>query len=309
MKSALREQTLKCFGFVIISVSAVAGMAAHAAGSNDAALAAAHRPGQPFTKSGEWKDPDKVLPELDYDNLRITVVAEDLRRRFEGGFDVLLPIGAQSAGFEWNATPIHLRLKEVTAGEVFNAMNLLFEASKIPLRWELTMNGRRPTAVLHELSPDRVINPATGLLEPPASTRVEKPMVFFVGDLIGDSTPVPDANSAAASVFRGMTMKEILTTVAQVCTDAEVHPKLSAHPQAQLLVARGTEDDLQFVRAALAALRDKARLDVTRQAEGRLRLPPGKGRPDARFEADGQQPAPMKAAAETKAKTNGTNAP
>ena len=44
-----------------------------------------------------------------------------------------------------------MRLKNVTASEVFNAMNIVFETENTPLRWELRMNGNRPAAVLYVL--------------------------------------------------------------------------------------------------------------------------------------------------------------
>jgi hypothetical protein len=164
--------------------------------------------------------------------------------------------------FDWADVTISLRLKNVTASEIFNAMNLVFETAKTPLRWDMGMNGNRPTAVLRFLGnqPSVGIDPATGLPAPtglPAFPPAppEKPMVFFVGDLVGD----PKSG--------GMSMDQLVQTVYEVCNFAQGKINISSHKQAQLIVVRGTEEDIQFVQSTLAALREKVRMDEERRAQ------------------------------------------
>jgi hypothetical protein len=259
MKTIMQRQPLKLLCFLIL-IASMAGLALRTTANDNNNATALSQPqvaSQPLTRTNEWKDPEKVLPEVVYDALPITEVAEDLKKRFEGGFDLLLPFGAPDQGFQWDNTPIKLRLKNVRASEVFNAMNLVFETAKTPLRWELMMNGHRPTALLRDLyEPIGGFDPVTGL---PMSTKpapVEKPMVFFVGDLVGD----PKSG--------GMTMDTIIETVIQICHSADVKVvNLSGHIQAQLLIVRGTEEDIRFVQTTLAALRDKNRLDAQLAAD------------------------------------------
>jgi hypothetical protein len=125
------------------------------------------------------------------------------------------------------------------------------------------MNGHRPTALLRDLhEPISVINidPATGLPFPKPAP-VEKPMVFFVGDLVGD----PKAG--------GMTMEQVVQTVSEVCKFALAGDHISSHKQTQLLIVRGTDDDIKFVQNTLLALRDKARLDAERQSRANTAEP------------------------------------
>src|SRR5438445_11676733 len=49
-------------------------------------------------KDENWKDPSKVLKEVDYDGLPISEVAHDLANQFTNSFDVLLP-------HDWEPSP------------------------------------------------------------------------------------------------------------------------------------------------------------------------------------------------------------
>jgi hypothetical protein len=190
------------------------------------------------------------------------VVVNDLRQKFENAFDILLPrspSGEETSG----DIPVALRLQNVNAGEVFHAMNLFFEVSKSGVRWELTMNGHRPTALLHRLDAPKPpvdmaglpVDPTTGL--PMAPTIPQKAMVYFVGDLVGDVRS------------GGMSMEQITQTVGEMCKVANANIVVGSHVPAQLIVVRGSEEDIVFVRNTLSAMRDKVQLDARRQAAAR----------------------------------------
>jgi len=154
---------------------------------------------------------------------------------------------------------IRLQLKNVTASEVFNAMNLVFENDRTPLRWELKINGKRPTALLRVLAepknpPLAIIDPATGLPVSAATPVLEpKRMVYFVGDLTGD------AKSG------GMTMEQIVKTVEEIWDMTYHEPGVvQFHKDAQLLIVSGTPDQIAFVQQTLGALRVKVQLDRSR---------------------------------------------
>ena len=199
-----------------------------------------------------WKDPDIVLTNVDYE-IPLSEVARDLRYRFKDFFDVLLPANGDT---DWQSIMIRLQLKNVTASEVFNAMNLVFENDQTPLRWELKMNGKRPTALLRVLAepgpknPKPAIDPTTGLPLPPQET---KRGVYFVGNLLGDEK------------YGGMTMEQIVKTVEEIWDMTYHEPGgVQFHKDAQLLIVSGTPDQIAFVQQTLGALRVKVQLDRER---------------------------------------------
>src|SRR6266850_1282291 len=86
----------------------------------------------PSWKDPNWKDPDKVLKEVTYDALPLGEVALQLRKEFHDAFDILIPNHWQhpnnpAVSLEPQNLSIRMQLKNVTASEVFNAMNLMFE--------------------------------------------------------------------------------------------------------------------------------------------------------------------------------------
>ena len=252
MKIQLHKQVPKLFCLLLISTSLAVGTAVHGAETEtNHTQSLFHAPARhPLSKPGDWQDPDLTLTELNYAGIPVAEVGTDLKKKFGNYFDVLFPIGSEVNNWDWRGTPIELQLKNVKASEVFNAMNLVFETGKTPLRWELMMNGQRPTALLHNLYEAKPgTDPATGLPAVPQPTPVEKPMVFFVGDLLGD------AKSG------GMTMEQLVKTVTEVSKFARTNDSIFTHKQAQLLVIRGTDDDIKFVQSMLAALREKARFE------------------------------------------------
>ena len=210
----------------------------------------------PQWKDPNWKDPDIVLTNVDYE-IPLSRVVLDLRERFKGSFDVLLPANGDR---DWQSTMIRLQLKNVTASEVFNAMNLVFENDRTPLRWELKLNGKRPTALLRVLvepSPP-VIDPTTGLPVPPEGPEPKR-MVYFVGDLTGDTKS------------GGMNMELLAATVSDVyrmsynTSRAEAQGHIQFHDGAQLLIINGTPDQIDFFQQTLQAMRLKAETDRSRQ--------------------------------------------
>jgi hypothetical protein len=260
MKTSFMRQTSVASAVVITLILASVGRAADNRNVNKSPPDVAARPIDPNTglplpqpepwKDPAWTDPDKILPEVVYDGIPLGEVARDLRANFKGAFDVLVPGGWQDPNNPavtvdpW-ATAIKLQLKNVTASEVFNAMNLMFDLENTPYRWELKLNGNRPTAMLRIL-PQRL--PVVAPTPPPEpQTR----MVYFVGDLIGDEK------------HGGMTIEELVKTVYEVYEMSYGPAKsvLQFHKGAQLVIVTGTGDQINFVQQTLSALREKARTE------------------------------------------------
>ena len=194
-----------------------------------------------------WNVSDKVLPEVNYDALPLHEIAQQLRKEFNNGFDVLIPSQWQdpqnyAVSIDPNSISVKMQLRKVTASEVFNAMNLMFEAENTPCRWELKLNGNRPTAILRILP--QFLPPVATPPPPPPPTR----KVHFVGDLIGDEKS------------GGMTMEQLVKTVADVYQMSYGPAKgmFQFHKETQLIVFTGTADQSEFIQATLSALRLKA---------------------------------------------------
>ncbi len=205
----------------------------------------------PPWKELDWKDPDKVLPFFSFDAIPIDQVVEVLRHEFNA-VDVLIPNGWQGPGpnnpamsFDPHSVTIKMQVKNVKASEAFHAMNLLFESENTPCRWELKMNGTRPTAILRVL-PE--LFPAVAPPPPPPPTAR---MVYSVGDMIGDEKSGE------------MTMDKLVKTVSEVYQMSYGPSKgvLQFHKDAQLLIVTGTSDQINFVQQTLSALRGKARAE------------------------------------------------
>jgi hypothetical protein len=210
-----------------------------------------------------WKCPDQVLPDVNFD-MPLTEVARRLRDTFKDAFDVILPNSCdwhptdQTSTFDPSATVMKLQLKNVTATEVFNAMNMVFESENAPLRWELKMNGTRPLALLRVV-PALFPQPAAAPPGAPSLPPVEnKRMVFFVGDLVGDEKS------------GGMTMQQLFDTVCKVYDmgmgydpgngSSPSRSDIKFHKEAQLLVVNSPADRIDFVQNTLAALRQKEQM-------------------------------------------------
>jgi hypothetical protein len=208
-------------------------------------------PPQPPWKDPNWKDPDKVLPNVSFDGLPLSDIARYLREQFNDAFDVLIPNGWQDPNNP-NVGPVEvvdpgsfcvkIQLKNVRASEVFNAMNLVFETQNTPLRWELKMNGNRPTALLRTLFPVSAHE---------ATPKETKRMIYFVGELLGDEKS------------GGMTMEQLVKTVSEVyqLSYGDPHGVIQFHKEAQLLVVTGDYERIEFIQQTLAGLNKKVQLE------------------------------------------------
>lgn len=198
-----------------------------------------------------WPDPGTVLTNVSYDGLPLSEVARGLRDRFADHFDIL-PMPA-TFGQDWGGTTIQLQLKNVRASEVFNAMNLVFENDGTPLRWELKVHSSgRPLALLRVL-PEAAPTPT------PYNQAETHRMVYFIGNLVGDEKS------------GGLTMDQIVKTITDVWPAEFGKPDgvIQFHKDAQLLVANGTPDQLEFIRQTLAALAQKVELARPKSAEAK----------------------------------------
>lgn len=203
-------------------------------------------PPEPWMDS-QWKDPKKKLT-VSYEGLPVSEVAADLRKQFDDAFDIVLPRSApiQVVGgieaLEVSGLPIQIRLKDVTASEVFNALNLMFEAENTPLRWELKMNGNRPMALLRA-RPEAVA--------PVMRTETPQRKIFFVGDLVNGEKG-------------GMTMEQLVKTISEIYemsyggSHGPGADHLRFHKDAQLLVVTGSNNEIEFIAETISALKQKA---------------------------------------------------
>ncbi|HZV36446.1 MAG TPA: hypothetical protein VFB72_17855 [Verrucomicrobiae bacterium] len=260
MKNILSKQSFKLICCLVIAAFASVAAMPALAGYNGTS-----EPPHAAVSDGKWHKtevvtnwgPSTTIQNVTYNDLPLSEVAQNLKEVFKDQFDVLLPPGGLGGSLDYQRCTVKLELKNVTAAEIFNAMNLIFETGNTPFRWDLMMNGNRPTALLRTLADktDMAIDPTTGL--PLAHRPPEKPMVFFVGDLTDNS------------VEGSMTLDQVLKTVQELCASSNVPVLVSGHQEAELLVARGTDSDLKFVEETLAALRQKVKLDGERKAEAK----------------------------------------
>ncbi len=216
----------------------------------------------PDWKDPNWKDPDIILTNVAFDGISVSEVGNFLRDKFHNEFDVVVPkhwgsaqaaAGQMSPGtmVDWADSPVSLQLKNVAASEIFNAMNLVFENDRVPLRWELKLIGNRRIALLRVL-----IDPGTQSPGVQISHRI-----YYIGNLIGD-----EKNG-------GMTMDQIIKTVTDVWQMADRSGKgvttsaagveisggtIQFHKDAQLLVVTGTGEQIDFVEQTLKALTQKS---------------------------------------------------
>jgi hypothetical protein len=218
----------------------------------------------PEWKDANWKDPDITLTNVVFDGLPLSEVSRWLSQQFKEQFDALLPDAAGGIAYmnnqtvpmgwqhDWRSEPVNLRLKNVTASEIFSAMNLLFENNRTPLRWELKINGHRQIALLRVL-----IEPSPQVdLTAPVPGQEKQRRVYFVGNLIGDEKS------------GGMTMERIIKTVTDVWQMADASGgRIQFHNDAQLLVVSGTPGQIDFMEQTLKALEQRVVQQKSDQAE------------------------------------------
>jgi hypothetical protein len=199
-------------------------------------------------KDTNWIDPDVILTNVAFESVPIVDVGNFLREHFHNEFDIILPKHWGSAQMavsqsgpgaipDWDSTPVSLQLKNVSASEIFIAMNLIFENDRTPLRWDLRLNGKRRIALLRVLMDPVIQNGGT----PQPAHRI-----YYVGNLIGD-----EKNG-------GMTMEQIIKTVTDIWEMGDAAGgKIQFHNDAQLLVVTGTSAQVDFVEQTLKALGQK----------------------------------------------------
>ena len=197
-------------------------------------------PPQPWI-APDWPDPGIVLTNVIYDGLPASEVARLLRTSFNDKFDIVISPGSlnpdgSNVGPDPGSETIRLQLKNVTATEIFRAMNLLLESENSPARWQLLVNGNRPLVLLR-LIPD-VSARAPRAVEP------KQTMVCYVGDLIANG---------------GMTRQQITDTLADVSNKGYGGDNIyiGFHPETELLIVKGTEEQLTMARATLDALKQR----------------------------------------------------
>jgi hypothetical protein len=273
MKSNLQTQTLVAIGILLVSVAATVAQPAppaaqhatihpedlpallkppvpQAAGPvldpSSGLPVAAVESSEPQWIDPNWSDPDVVLTNVVYDSLALSEVANHLRAQFKDYFDILptpYTTGTGGESMDWGSTTIQLQLRNVRASEVFNAMNLVFENNRTPLRWELKSapTRSRPLVLL------RVLPEAAQKMAPEPKPPETHRMVYFVGHLVGDEKS------------GGMTMEQIVKTITDLWPADYGKPEgvLKFHQEAQLLVVNGTPEQLEFVHQTLAALEQK----------------------------------------------------
>lgn len=185
-----------------------------------------------------WDEPSLVLTNVYFDRLPLSEVARQLRDWFKGSFDVL-PF-PETGNTDWGLTIINLKLTNVKASDVINAMNLLFENNKLPVRWQLVIYHDHPYLILRDIEPSPI---KSGVNEP----KIRR--IFFVGDLLGDEKAA------------GMTMDKLNQTIADLWTatfGSGPGDNINFHKEAQLLVFTGTQEQADFIQQALAALKQRS---------------------------------------------------
>ena len=161
---------------------------------------------------------------------------------------------------DWGNETIQLQLNNVHASDIFNAMNLVFENDRTPLRWELKQSVT-PAHHVNRWVQLRVLPEAAPQPEPPQPKPAEtRRIVYFVGNLLGDEKS------------GGMTMEQIVKTISEIWPADYGRPEgvIQFHKEAQLLVVNGTRNQLDFIQQTLAALELKAQQEKTRRISADL---------------------------------------
>ena len=193
--------------------------------------------------SSDWTDPDITITNVEYDGIHAPDAAQSLREMFHDKFDILIAKGWTAPSGE-NIDPgnwtINLHLKNVTASEIFRAMNLLAENDNTPFHWKLFMNGKRPTVFLQVVP--QLLPPGAHPVGTPAMDGPKQVMVYYVGDLIDG----------------GMTFKDIAETLFDVnkqTFDEEIY--IAIHEKTQLVVVKGTTEQLELIHSTMDAFKQK----------------------------------------------------
>jgi hypothetical protein len=168
----------------------------------------------------------------------LDAVVEKLRERFGNEVDIIIPDRSTKVGNSAATTQVSLDLRNVGASEVFGALNHLFLATGAPLRWNLTMNGSRPTAVLL---------PADGDGAGGAKPQITQ-SILYVGDSTSPKWPTEKIAATIEQIVRDTTTDQTEFTV-------------RVHPPADIIVVSGSGSQVALAREASMALARQARRD------------------------------------------------
>jgi hypothetical protein len=194
-----------------------------------------------------WLAIGPAQPEIILEGTPLSEVAGNTARIFKNQFDLILPSAAPTL----SPMAVQMRLKDVRAIEVFNAMNLYFEVQKLPARWKLTLNGSRPTAILEM---ERL--PAAAM--PPAETEKIGQTVFPIPDILCASSPASDKQTADNLEETVAAALDDLQKPGHAKVNAPGGPIIKVHAPAGILVFSGTWEETELVRSTLQALKDTA---------------------------------------------------
>jgi hypothetical protein len=201
-------------------------------------------------------------PEIILEGTPLNKVAWNTAKIFKNQFDLILP----PADPDLSTMIVQMRLKDVRAIEVFNAMNLYFEVQKLPARWKLALNGGRPTAILGMEKPQVAATP-------PAETEKNGHTVFSIPEILYASNSPLDKQSADNLEETISAALDDLQKPGRAKVNAPGGPIIKVHAQAGILVFSGTWEESELVRSTLQALKDTAqeRQNTVREMEQRAK--------------------------------------
>jgi len=205
-----------------------------------------------------WSNIGPAQPVVSIEGVPVNEVAKSLATTFKNQFDLILPPEDSPSA----AARPQMRLKDVRAAEIFNAMNLYFQANKIPAQWTLMLNGNRPTAVLAVLHLAKPPGDAA-----PTGETERKRSVFSIADIFYvPGEPSIPVNSQWLTDVIVMVLRDTQEP-GHPAVNAPGGPNIQIHQGAGLLVFTGTVEETELVRSTLEALKQNALTDAKRKAE------------------------------------------
>jgi hypothetical protein len=262
MNHMLSSRPVCTFSSLTLALTLLCALAAPPLSAADTKKAAASSapPSTKLVVPPEWKIPDEPRDYI-FEGLPLSEVVLVLQDKCKHEFDALIPrtveaprpagaglnaAGAPAEPIDAGAIDIKLRLKNVTIPEVFQAMNMLFELERTPVRWELTMNGHRPVAMLR---PVDTMPPPGGSPEKGTDPAVSRSVVY-VGNLL---------DPQVAGAPRPEVLAEILEQTTKEAFPNSSTRKIQFHRDAQLVVLTGTDQEVRFMKEVLEALTEKSK--------------------------------------------------
>jgi hypothetical protein len=228
--------------------------------------------------------------EINFSALPVTEVGKTLQENAYNAFDILLPNATDDIQIDNISTT--MRLRRVSIIEVFQAMNLQFQLNgdSTPVRWELIMNGDRPTAVLR-IIPRKSAKDALADAKPSAYAKTGvKTSIIYIGNLMTHealTTPPAELNKISNEI--------IDMTRALLAAQNIPMVQFTSYSSGELLVAYYTSNEqLDTVRQVIQALQTKAQAGKRRQIESNI---PSPTQPDLAIPAAPKAPAPVPALA------------